>query len=167
MSKNVYAAVMGRLKGRSYNPRMDQITLKNDADVVAAWKTALALARRVGFGPFKQACLTSLVLELSRHVVEGGEGACELSDASDARARRARLVVTGRGADFVERARRRLNAETAIAPALPAVQLGQIVETCGLEPRGDGARVELTVHEAKAAVSVRAARPLARAGGRW
>lgn len=142
----------------------EQIGLKDDADVVAAWKSGLALGRRVGFSPYKQACLSSAVLELSRNVVESGGGVCVMTDASDARTRRAAISLRGAGGELAERAKQRLNADMAIGPALPAVKLRQIVETCDVEPGADGATITITIHEPR--LAARVARPLAMVGGR-
>jgi hypothetical protein len=128
--------------------RDENIKLQGDADVVAAWKSGLALGRRLGFGPFKQACLSSAILELSRNVVETGGGVCVLSDASDPRTRRARVVLRGAGEDLCQRAKQRLNADMTIGPALPAVKLHQIVESCDVEPQPEGAKISLTINDA-------------------
>lgn len=127
------------------------IRLQGDGDVVAAWKSGMVLGRRLGFGPFKQACLSSAILELSRNVVETGGGTCVLSDASDPRARRARVVLRGGGMELAQRAKQRLNADMTIGPALPAVKLHEIVETCDVEPEPAGARISLTIHDAASA----------------
>lgn len=142
-----------------------EIVLKGDGDVVAAWRSGLALARKLGFGPFKQACLSTAVLELSRHVVESGGGSCTLADASDAASLRAAVSFRGAGSDLVARAKQRLSADTAIGPAMPAVKLGHVVETCDVEPADAGATIALTIHEARMSGS-RMPRVLAAAGGR-
>lgn len=146
--------------------RDESIKLQGDSDVVAAWKSGIALARRLGFGPFKQACLSSAILELSRNVVETGGGSCELSDASDVRARRALVVLRGGGSELAYRAKQRLNADMTIGPAMPAVKLHEIVESCDVEPQPDGAKISLTINQAAAARAVRTAREPVLAGGR-
>lgn len=136
-----------------------EIKLNGDGDVVEAWKSGLALGRRLGFGPFKQACLSTAVLELSRHVVESGGGTCVLADESDGRVRRARATFQGERGELLVLAKQRLAADTAIGPAMPAVKLGEVVETCDLEPAEHGARIALTINES------RPARPVP--GRRW
>jgi len=133
-----------------------KINLTADADVVAAWRTGLALGRRLGFGPFKQACLSGAILELSRNVIEnGGSGSCVLTDESDSRALRARVVIRGAGSELLGSVKQKLNADVNIGPSLPAVKLRQVVETCDLGEEAGGARVSLTIHQARAAAAVR------------
>lgn len=148
---------------------MDEETIKlhNDADVVAAWKAALLLGRRLGFGLFKQACLTGAVLELCRGVIErGGKGSCSLSDGSDARGLRARVVIDGCSSELLGAAPGRLSREICVGPALPSVRLHQVAETLEAEPQGAGVRLTLTIHQGRSAgktlsrppISARAAR---------
>ncbi len=130
----------------------ERIKLEGDADVVAAWRSGLALGRRLGFEPFKQACLSGAILELSRNVVEtGGGGCCVISHESDPRSLRARVVIKGAGQDLLNSAKQKLNADVNIGPSLPAVKLRQVVESCDLGQEADGARVSLTIHQARAA----------------
>lgn len=143
---------------------LQEIKLEADGDVVAAWRAGLALGRRLGLGRFKQACLSSAVLELSRHVVESGGGVCTLSDASDERVARAAVTLRGAGTGLAERAKQRLSADTAIGPAMPAVKLRHVVESCGVAPEAEGATITLAIHEPRRAAASR--RPLAPAGRR-
>lgn len=127
------------------------LSLSGDADVVAAWKQALALSRKLGFGPFKEAALSGAVLELCRNVVErGGRGTVALLDASDLSTVRARVVIDGCSPDLLGGARGRLNRALAAGPALPAVKLHQVVEKITAEPSPSGARVTLTIHQGRA-----------------
>jgi hypothetical protein len=131
-----------------------KINLTADADVVAAWRTGLSLGRRLGFGPFKQACLSGAILELSRNVIEsGGAGSCVLTDESDSHALRARVVIRGAGSELLGSVKQKLNADVNIGPSLPAVKLRQVVESCDLGEENGGARVSLTIHQARAAVA--------------
>lgn len=130
----------------------EKMTLSGDADVVAAWKEALALSRRVGFSLFKQACLSGAVLELCRGVVErGGKGSCRIEDASDGAVMRAKVVIDGCPADLVGSSRGRLSRDINVGPALPAVKLHQVVESLQAEAMTGGARVTLTIHQSRAA----------------
>lgn len=127
-----------------------KMTLSCDADVVAAWKEALALSRRVGFGLFKQACLSGAVLELCRHAVEhAGKATCELAEVSDGAFLRARVVVDGCSPELVGPGRGRLSREINVGPALPAVKLHQVVEKLEAAPGTAGARVTLTIHQSR------------------
>ena len=144
-----------------------KMTLSDDKDVVAAWKAAVALSRRVGFSVFKQACLSGAVLELCRNVVESGsKGSCQLDDASDAEAVRARVLIEGCSADLLGGSRGRLSREINVGPALPAVKLQQVAETLEAQRSGEGARVTLTIHQSRSAAKVpgrpQPLRPLAR-----
>jgi hypothetical protein len=126
----------------------EKVTLKDDADVVAAWKGALALGRRMGLSLFKQACLSGAVLELSRNVIErGAKGSCALSDASDKDSLRARVVVEGCDPDLFSPGRGKLSREICVGPALPSVKLQQVVETMSSEPCEGGARLALTLQQ--------------------
>jgi hypothetical protein len=142
---------------------VQEMTLSGDADVVAAWKEALALSRRVGFSLFKEACLSGAVLELCRQVVErGAKGSCQIVDVSDGAVMRARVTIDGCAADLLGSARGRLSREIHVGPALPAVKLHQVVESLKAEASTSGARVILTIHQnrasAKAAFRVKPAR---------
>ncbi|MBI4375039.1 MAG: hypothetical protein HY549_01190 [Elusimicrobia bacterium] len=129
-----------------------RIVIQEDKDVVVAWKSGLARARDLGFGPFKQACLSGAVLELSRGVVEKGrQGVCVLSDESDVRMLRARLVLEAGGRDLAPYARLKLEREVNIGPQLPPVRLQQIVESCQVESGADWTRVTLTVNQSRLA----------------
>lgn len=144
-----------------------KLQLSNDADVVAAWKEALALGRRVGFNLFKQACLSGAVLELCRHAVEhAGKATCELSDASDGAFLRARVVVDGCSPELLGGGRGRVSREINVGPALPAVKLHQVVETLEGAPGTSGARVTLTIHQSRSASRPSGRRPLALAAER-
>jgi hypothetical protein len=121
----------------------ERIALKDDADVVAAWKAAVRLSRRVGFNAFKQACLSGAVLELCRQAVERGGGACELGDSSDKTSFRARVVVDGCAPG-------RVTKEIHVGPSLPAVKLHQVTESLHAEPSASGARVSLTIQQSRA-----------------
>lgn len=143
-----------------------KMTLSNDADVVAAWKQALALSRRVGFSLFKQACLSGAVLELCRHAVEhAGKATFELADASDGAFIRARVVVDGCSPELMG-SRGKPSREINVGPALPAVKLHQVVETLEAAPGTAGARVTLTIHQSRAAKRPLARHPLAAAADR-
>lgn len=143
----------------------EQIKLENDADVVAAWKSGLALGRKLGFGPFKQACLSGAILELSRSVIENGRaGVCVVTDESDPATRRARVVIRGAGRELVNGAKQRLNADVNIGPSLPAVKLRHVVESCDVGLDNEGTRVSLTINESRA--SGRLARQLVGPRGR-
>lgn len=130
----------------------ERIKLEADGDVVAAWKTGLAVGRRLGFGAYKQACLSGAILELSRNVVERGDrGVCVISDASDQGMLRARVVIEGCAPDSAARARQRLNAELNIGPGMPAVRLQQVVESYDVQNRPDASSIVLTVNQTRAA----------------
>lgn len=128
----------------------ERIKLQADGDLVAAWRTGLSMGRRLGFGSFKQACLSGAILELSRNVVEKGDSAvCVISDASDPGMLRARVVIEGCGPDAAARACQRLNSELNIGPGLPAMRLNQVVESC--EVQSDATQIVFTVNEARLA----------------
>lgn len=131
----------------------ERIRLEEDRDVVAAWKSGLALGRKLGFGLFKQACLSGAILQLTRSVVEKGrKGSCVIADESDAKALRARVVIEGCAGELVDAAKSRINAELNVGPALPAVKLHQVLETCRIEPQGDGVRISLTINQPRGAL---------------
>lgn len=121
----------------------EKIMLRDDADVVAAWKAAVRLSRRVGFSAFKEACLSGAVLELCRQAVERGGGCCELGESSDTAALRARVVVDGCAPG-------RVTKEIHVGPSLPAVKLHQVAESLHAEPSAAGARVSLTFQQPRA-----------------
>lgn len=132
----------------------ERIPLTDDASVVAAWKAAVALGRKTEFGLFKQAVLSGAVLEICRQVVErGGRGFCLLSNASDAASLRVKVVVEGCPTSMLGGKGRDIH----VGPALPAVKLHQVVETLEARPGGTGARLLLTIQQARA--SAKAARP--------
>jgi hypothetical protein len=122
------------------------IKLEADSDVVAAWKTGLALGRRLGFDRYKQACLSGAILQMSRPAVERGKGGvCTIRDASDPKSLRAIVTIESRGGDFAGAIRERLNAEIALGPWQPPVKLSHAVESCAVE----GGRVELAIQQSR------------------
>jgi len=125
----------------------ERIQLEADKDVVAAWKSGLSMGRKLGFGQFKQACLSGAILELSRNLVERGDrGACVISDASDDGMLRARVVIESTLPSAADVARQRLN----IAPGVPAVRLQSVVETCDVQSRPDSTRIVFTINQQRA-----------------
>jgi hypothetical protein len=127
---------------------MEDLKLSGDADVVAAWKEALALSRRLGFGLFKEAALSGAVLELCRHVVaRGGKGTVAFQDASDTGALRARIIVDGCCPDLFGGRRKKL--PFSAGPALPAVKLHQVIEALEAETTPSGARVTFTINQGR------------------
>lgn len=130
----------------------ETIQLEADKDVVAAWKSGLSVGRKLGFGSFKQACLSGAILELSRDLVEGGGRAvCVISDASDAGMLRARVVIETAASAAAASARQKLQSELNIAPGVPRMKLQNVVESCDVLTRPDSARVVFTVNQARAA----------------
>lgn len=130
----------------------ERIRLEGDNDVVAAWKSGLVMGRRLGFGAYKQACLSGAILEFSRDMVARGEkGVCVISDESDGRMLRARVTLEGVGQAAALKARERLNADMNIGPGQPAVKLSQIVESYSVESNPDSARIVLTFNQIRAA----------------
>lgn len=129
----------------------ETIQLEADKDVVAAWKSGLAVGRKLGFGTFKQACLSGAILDLSRNLVEsGGRAVCVISDASDAGMLRARVVIETPAAAAASSARQRLQSELNIAPGMPRMKLQSVVESCDVQSREDSARIVFTVNQARA-----------------
>ena len=129
----------------------ERIQLEADKDVVAAWKSGLSMGRKLGFGQFKQACLSGAILELSRNLVERGDrGACVISDASDDGMLRARVVIESTLPSAADVARQRLSTEMNIAPGVPAVRLQSVVETCDVQSRPDSTRIVFTINQQRA-----------------
>lgn len=130
----------------------ETIQLEADKDVVAAWRSGLAVGRKLGFGSFKQACLSGAILELSRGLVEsGGRAVCVISDASDAGMLRAQVVIETPAAAAAGSAREKLQSELNIAPGVPRVRLESVVESCDVQAQPDSARIVFTVNQARAA----------------
>jgi hypothetical protein len=127
------------------------IDLEADGDVVEAWKSGLAMGRRLGFDSPKQNCLSGLILELGRDVVgRGGKGRVGLSDASDPQMLRARVVIECRGAEVAPLARERLNAELRLGPWQPPVRLRQALESFEIVPSEQGGTVKVTINQPRA-----------------
>lgn len=126
----------------------ERIQLAADKDVVAAWKSGISVGRKLGFGQFKQACLSGAILELSRYLVDRGDGAaCVISDASDDGMLRARVVIESSLPSAADVARARMNTELNIAPGVPAVRLNNLVESCDVQSRPDSTRIVFTINQ--------------------
>lgn len=126
----------------------ERIELAADKDVVAAWRSGLSVGRKLGFGQFKQACLSGAILELSRNLIERGDSAaCVISDASDDGMLRARVVIESTLPSAADVARTRMNTEMNIAPGVPAVRLHNVVESCDVQARPDSTRIVFTINQ--------------------
>jgi len=75
-----------------------RIALKGQIDVVAARQAGREMARRLGFGSADQTRLATAISELTRNALQyAGEGTCLVSDESDARRARVKVVVEDHG----------------------------------------------------------------------
>lgn len=85
----------------------ERVPILDASDIVKARGVARQVAERIGFGLADQTRLATAVSELARNVVQyGGDGFCEIVDASDENTMRLRILVEdhGPGIDNVDNA---------------------------------------------------------------
>ena len=133
-----------------------EIEIQGDADVVTAWRAGLAMGRRLGFGPFKQACLSSTILELSRIVADTARGGrCYVADDSDTKTIRARVSVfsKSKGSQVLYALQKKVNDDVHVGPSLPSVKISQIAESCEIGEDSSSAHACVTITQARASAT--------------
>ena len=74
------------------------VALKEEFDIVTARGAGREMARQLGFGSADQTRLATAISELARNALQyAGEGVCLISDESDARRSRVKVVVEDHG----------------------------------------------------------------------
>jgi len=75
-----------------------EVEITVESDIVAARQAGREMARALGFGSADQTRLATAISELARNVIRyAGEGFCLISDESDDRERKVRVVVEDHG----------------------------------------------------------------------
>jgi hypothetical protein len=135
-----------------------EIKIQGDADVITAWRAGLAMGRRLGLGPFKQACLSRTILELARIVAESPRGGtCLVADDSDPKTIRARVSVfsKAKGSEVLYAMQKKVSDDIFVGPSIPVVKISQIAESCEIGEDASSAHACVAITQARAA----AARP--------